>query len=72
MTVKSILLSKTAWVAIITFVMGLIALIENIFPNQEWIAYSVMAKAILDLLLRLITTQPVSVVGKISPPKITG
>lgn len=69
MDIKSVFLSKTAWVSGITFLIGLVALIENTFPGQSWVGYSVMAKAILDLALRLITTQPVSIMGSINPPK---
>ena len=66
--VKSIFLSKTFWVACVTFLAGLAVLVQNTFPNQSWVGYAIMAKSLLDIALRLITTQPVSITGSVNPP----
>ncbi len=67
--IKSIFLSKTAWLAAGTFLVGLLLLIQNTFPNESWVSYVVMAKAVVDLLLRLNTSVPVSISAPVIPPK---
>lgn len=45
--------SKTIWVAILTGAIGIVVALETQFPAIGWI---VVAKAVLDVFLRLIST----------------
>jgi len=58
MTAKSILLSKTFWVALIQGCIGVIIAVSTVAPNLGWL---LVGKSILDILLRVVTTQSVSV-----------
>ena len=49
--------SKTVWVAILTFLTGGFMAISSQYPSLGW---AVMGKAILDILLRILTEQPIS------------
>ena len=49
-------LSKTVWLAVITFLIGGLMALQSSFPEMGWI---IMGKAILDLLLRVITKDEV-------------
>lgn len=57
---KSIFLSKTAWVAVIYFLLGGFMALHTQYPYIGWIT---MGKAILDICLRLSTNSPVNLTG---------
>ena len=48
--------SKTVWLAILQFAVGLIAIILSSYPEM---GYLVMLKSILDISLRLLTDLPI-------------
>jgi hypothetical protein len=54
--------SKTNWIAILQFSIGIAVLVGNTFPN--WVGFTVIIKSILDGVLRGITTQPISTISK--------
>ena len=56
--IKSIFCSKTFWVAVIQGVVGILTVVGTQVPDIGWI---LIAKSVLDVLLRAITTQPVSI-----------
>jgi hypothetical protein len=56
--VKSILLSKTVWVAIIQGVLGVVVALGTSIPTVGWM---MVVKSVCDILLRTITTQTVSI-----------
>ncbi len=66
MDVKSIFLSKTAWVAFLMFLVGGFAVLQTSYPTLGWV---IMVKAVLDIILRLLSTQPVSLTAPVVPPK---
>lgn len=53
---KNIYKSKTVWLGVITFVAGGFMALESSYPA---IGGVVMAKAVLDVVLRYITTEPI-------------
>ena len=53
---KNILSSKQFWVAVVQGLLGIAIVIANIQPE---LGYIVTAKSILDIILRMLTTQPV-------------
>ncbi len=53
---KKIFQSKTIWVAALMFVSGGIMALESSYPA---VGFLVMVKAIIDIILRLITTEQV-------------
>jgi len=62
--IKSIFLSKTFWVAVLQAAVGILVVVGTSAPDIGWI---MVAKSILDVILRVISTGPVSVPG--IPPK---
>lgn len=56
MDAKSILLSKTVWLAVLQGILGVIIALESLIPTVGWI---MVVKSVIDILLRFITTQPV-------------
>lgn len=53
---KTAILSKTLWVAVIQGAIGVIVVLSDMYPTAGWV---IVAKSIVDIALRLITTQPV-------------
>jgi hypothetical protein len=49
--------SKTLWLAIIQAVVGVFAVVSTSYPTLGWI---VVAKSILDVILREVTNQPIA------------
>ena len=54
---KSLFVSKTFWLAILQAVAGALVIFATTYPTLGWI---VIAKSIVDIALRYVTTQPVS------------
>ena len=62
MNEKSILASKTFWLGLITFAIGLCSFLVGEEFIQQWpyaVSAILMIKGILDVLIRAITSQPV-------------
>lgn len=60
---KSLLRSKTFWIAVAQFALGLIALVTTYFGAYvpaSIIGGLAMAKAVIDIFLRIGTTQPIA------------
>lgn len=55
--VKSILLSKTFWLAVIQGVLGVIIVISSSIPGVGWV---MVLKTVLDIILRFLTEKPVA------------
>lgn len=62
MNTKSILESKTFWLAVIQGVVGVLAVLITQYPTLGYIA---IAKSIADVVLRLLTDQPIYLGGDI-------
>lgn len=54
---KSLFQSKTFWVAVIQAVIAVIVVFSTNYPSIGWF---LAAKSILDVVLRLATTQPIA------------
>ena len=54
---KSLFVSKTFWLSILQAVAGALVIFATTYPTLGWI---VIAKSIVDIALRYVTTQPVS------------
>lgn len=64
---KSIFKSKTIWVNLIAGAGTLITMLMNseiVAQNPEFVAYGTTALAVINLVLRMVTKEPVSVTGK--------
>jgi len=64
---KSIFKSKTLWANVIGGVVALVAALTNsdiVANNPEYAGYAATAMAVLNIVLRLVTKEPVSVTGK--------
>lgn len=57
---KSILQSKTFWLAAVQGLIGVWAVVETAYPTLGWVA---IVKTIIDIILRVISTQTVTVAG---------
>lgn len=57
---KSIVKTKTFWLAVLQAITGVIVLFSNTYPSVGWL---VIGKSLVDVILRLITEAPVSVFG---------
>lgn len=55
---KSILKSKVFWVAILQGIFGVVVVLESAYPAVGWVA---IAKSVVDIILRGMTTTPVAV-----------
>ena len=55
---KSILLSKTVWLAILQAILGIVVAVGSQIPTVGWL---MVVKSIIDVLIRVITTQPVKI-----------
>lgn len=55
---KKIFKSKTVWVGVVTFLLGGFMALESQMPTMGWV---IMGKAVVDILLRVITTESVKV-----------
>lgn len=53
---KSLLRSKTFWVAILQGIAGVLVVVQTEMPEVGMV---VMGKSIIDIMLRLITTKPI-------------
>jgi hypothetical protein len=58
---KSLFASKVFWVAVATALVGVVGVFSNTYPEISWL---VIAKAILDVVLRTQTTMPVEIAGQ--------
>ena len=61
---KSIFKSKTIWVNVIAGAGTLITMLMNsdiVAQNPEWVAYGTTALAVINLVLRMVTKEPVAV-----------
>lgn len=58
METKSILFSKVFWLAVIQGIIGVMVAIGTQIPNVGWV---LVTKSALDILLRILTTVPVSI-----------
>lgn len=58
---KSLLSSKTFWLAVIQSFVGVAVIFETAYPEVGWL---VVVKSILDIALRYITSEPVALTGK--------
>ena len=56
MDAKSILLSKTVWLAILQGLLGVVVALGTQLPTVGWI---MVVKSVIDVLLRVITEAPV-------------
>jgi hypothetical protein len=56
--IKSILLSKTFWVAVIQGLLGVVVVLETQIPGVGWL---MIIKSVLDFGLRVATTQEVKI-----------
>jgi hypothetical protein len=54
---KGLLQSKTFWLALVQAVAGVIVVFSTSFPQVGWL---VIAKSVVDVILRVYTSQPVS------------
>ncbi len=54
---KSIFTSKTFWFAVVQGVIGLVVVFESSYPGVGGL---VIAKSVLDIILRYLTVQPVT------------
>jgi len=61
---KSIFQSKTFWLAVLQAVVGAVGIFASTYPAVGWL---LVAKSFLDVILRFLTTQPVSVTGQSNP-----
>ena len=57
---KSIFTSKTFWLAVVQAVVGAVGIFNTAYPSVGWL---LVAKSVVDVVLRFVTTQPVSVTG---------
>lgn len=55
---KSILSSKTFWLAVIQALAGVVVIFQTNYPEVGWIA---VAKSVVDVVLRLVTRDPIHV-----------
>lgn len=53
---KSLIQTKTFWIAVLQAVVGIIGIFSNTYPTTGWL---LTAKSVLDVVNRLYTTQPV-------------
>lgn len=53
---KSLVTSKTFWIAVLQAVIGIIGIFSNTYPTTGWL---LTLKSILDVVNRLYTDQPV-------------
>jgi hypothetical protein len=56
---KSILKSRTLWLAVAQSVVGIVVVFSTTYPDVGWL---LTAKSVLDIVLRFLTTQPIGVV----------
>lgn len=54
---KALIQSKTFWVAVAQAILGALVVFGSTYPTVGWI---VMAKSVLDVVIRLYTTQPIT------------
>ena len=57
---KNLFTSKTIWLAAVQFLIGGLMAMQASHPSLGWV---IMGKSILDILLRFITQEPVSLTG---------
>jgi hypothetical protein len=55
---KNILTSKVFWVAILQGILGVVVVVSTSIPGVGWL---MILKTIIDIALRMLTTQPVSI-----------
>ena len=60
---KSIFLSKTAWVGMIVTLLALFDQVKPFIP-AEWLQYCLAASGILTIIMRLLTSQPIKGVAR--------
>ena len=58
MTQKAVYKSKVFWASIVTLILGLIGIFTQLIP-PEYMAYIVVIVAVLNLVLRYLTDQPI-------------
>lgn len=56
---KSLFASKTFWIAVAQAVIGTLVIFSDSFPN--WAGELLLIKSLIDVVLRSLTTQPISV-----------
>lgn len=56
---KSLLHSRTFWLAVLQGVIAIVVVFNTTYPQWGWL---LMAKSVLDIVLRMVTTEPVTVV----------
>jgi hypothetical protein len=60
---KSILKSRTFWLAVIQGVVGVLVVIQSSAPELDSFGYLAVLKSVLDVLLRMDTDTPVGITG---------
>jgi hypothetical protein len=55
---KNILTSKTFWLAILQGILGVVVVVSTSIPGVGWL---MIVKTIIDIGIRMITAQPVSI-----------
>lgn len=53
---KALIQSKQFWLAVIQAVAGIVMVFATAYPQVGWL---IMAKSVVDIVLRLMTTQPI-------------
>jgi hypothetical protein len=60
---KSIFSSRTFWLAVAQAVVGIYAIVVTQHPEIATIGYVAIVKSVIDIVLRYLTNQPVSITG---------
>lgn len=55
---KSIFASKTFWLAVLQAIVGAVVVFHGVYPMIGWL---VLAKSVLDVIVRYFTTVPIAV-----------
>lgn len=53
---KTLVTSKTFWLAVLQGIIGLVVVFSTSYPDAGWL---LTAKSVLDIVLRLYTSQPI-------------
>ena len=59
MQAKSLLKSKTFWIATLQAIIGIVVIFQSSYPTLGWLA---IGKSVLDVILRLLTTDSVKII----------